>query len=88
VKRRNRKNTEASAAFRPGSGGVCEAQLWKFSAPENPYNREEEPESELVAAESIHEALKYVRRRHGDDFRISKAECLGMIALLSGSPLD
>jgi len=52
------------------------------------YNREEEPESELVAAESIHEALKYVRRRHGDDFRISKAECLGMIALLSGSPLD
>jgi hypothetical protein len=41
----------------------------------------------MVAAESIHDALKYIRRR-GRDFRINKAECIGMIAMLSVSPLD
>jgi uncharacterized iron-regulated membrane protein len=43
--------------------------------------------SHLVAAESIHEALKYIRRIERD-FRINKAECIGMTAMLSGSPLD
>ncbi len=41
----------------------------------------------MVAAESLDQALKYMRRRH-DDLIISKAESLGMIALLSGSPPD
>jgi len=83
VKRR-KKNTGNNAGFRPGSEGVCEAQLWEFSAPKHD---DEEPELQLVAAESLDQALKYMRRRH-DDFIISKAESLGMIALLSGSPLD
>jgi hypothetical protein len=81
-----KKKTEHRAAFRPGSGGVCEAELWKFSAPQDPYI-EEEPESHMVAAESIYEALNYIRRRERD-FRVNKAECIGMIAMLSGSPLD
>jgi hypothetical protein len=73
--------------FQPGSAGVCEAQLWKFSEPQDRYNREKEPDRVLVAAGSLDQALQYVRRRHGD-FNINKAESLGMIALLSGSPLD
>ncbi len=69
-----KKNTDNNAAFRPGSEGVCEAQLW-------------ESESQLVAVESLDQALKYMRRRR-DDFIINKAESLGMISLLSGLPLD
>jgi hypothetical protein len=82
-----RKGSDTSGRFRPGSRGVCEAQLWKFSAPQNPYNDAEEPETHLVAAQSIHEALRYIQWRERD-FSISKAECIGMIAMLSGSPLD
>lgn len=78
---------ERQPAFRPGSGGVCEAQLWKFTAPENRYNVNEPPKTHLVAAKSIDEALKYIQWRE-PDFSISKAECIGLIAMLSGSPLD
>jgi hypothetical protein len=80
---KRKKNRYSRTGFQPGSEGVCEAQLWEFSNPENQEHRE----SHMVAASSIHEALKYIRRRE-PDFRISKAECLGMIAMLSGSPLD
>jgi hypothetical protein len=80
---KRKKNTYSPKRFQVGSEGVCEAQLWKFSNPEN----QEYQESHMVAALSIHEALNYIRRRE-PDFQISKAECLGMIAMLSGSPLD
>jgi hypothetical protein len=40
-----------------------------------------------VAAESLDEALRYLRQRY-DDLQIMEARCTGMIALLSGSPLD
>jgi len=40
-----------------------------------------------VAAESLDAALQYVRQRH-DDFVITAARFVGMVALLSGSPLD
>jgi uncharacterized MnhB-related membrane protein len=40
-----------------------------------------------VAAESLEAALRYMRLRH-DDFAITEARLLGMIPLLSGSPLD
>ncbi len=80
-----KKNRYSRTGFQPGSEGVCEAQLWKFSAPQDPYNLNKKPRSHMVAAESIYEALKYIRHTE-DDFMIDKAECLGMIALLSGSP--
>jgi hypothetical protein len=82
-----KRDSGADTRFRPGSTGVCEAQLWKFSEPQDRYNREKEPDRVLVAAASLDQALQYIRRRHGD-FNINKAESLGMIALLSGSPLD
>jgi hypothetical protein len=45
------------------------------------------PELHWVAAESLDAALLYLRKRH-DDFTIMEARFLGMIPLLSGSPLD
>jgi hypothetical protein len=44
-------------------------------------------ENHWVAAESLDAALLYLRKRH-DDFVIVEARFLGMIPLLSGSPLD
>jgi hypothetical protein len=45
------------------------------------------PEVYWVAAESLDEALRYLRQRY-DDLQIMEARCVGMVALLSGSPLD
>jgi hypothetical protein len=87
TRRMKRTNRAQNNAFRSGSRGVCEAQLWKFCAPQDPYDTDTEPETEMVAALSLDQALKYMRYRHRD-FNITKAESLGMIALLGGSPLD
>ena len=70
-----------------GPRGVCEAQLWKFSEPQDPYDTDKEPETEMVAALPLDQALKYMRYRHRD-FNITEAESLGIIALVGGSPLD
>jgi hypothetical protein len=80
-------STTPKSVFRPGSRGVCEAQLWKFTEPHDQFNPEKEPETELIAALTLDQALKYMRQRHSD-FNINKTESLGMIALLAGSPLD
>ena len=76
-----------STAFRPGTSGECEAQLWKFTGPREILKDDHVPEMHWVAAESLDAALVYMRKRHGD-FMIAKSRFLGMIPLLSGSPLD
>ena len=76
-----------SNVFRPGSRCVREAQLWRLSEPQDPYDADKVRETELVAALSLDQALKYMRYRHRD-FNIAKAESLGIIAPLGGSPLD
>jgi hypothetical protein len=45
------------------------------------------PAVHWVAAESLDAALRYMRQRN-DDFTIMEARFLGIIPLLSGSPLD
>ena len=45
------------------------------------------PEIHWVAAESLDAALLNLRKQH-EDFMITEARFLGMIPLLSGSPLD
>ena len=82
-KRRSANN----ARFRPGRSGACEAQLWSFTGPPEIPNDANAPEIHWVAAESLDAALRYMRRRF-DDFTIVEARFLGMIPLLSGSPLD
>ena len=81
------KRSANNTRFRPGSAGVCEAQLWAFTGTSKVFPDDHAPEVCRVAAESLDEALRYLRQRH-DDLRITEARCVGMVALLSGSPLD
>jgi hypothetical protein len=81
------KRSAKKTRFRPGSTGVCEAQLWTLTGPAKVSFDDHNPEVYWVAAESLDEALRYLRQRY-DELRISEARCVGMVALLSGSPLD
>jgi hypothetical protein len=72
--------------LRPGTSGECEAQLWNFMGPSGILKDDPVPEMHWVA-ESLDAAPIYLRKRH-DDFIITQARFLGMIPLLSGSPLD
>ena len=81
------KRSAKKIRFRPGSTGVCEAQLWRFTGPARVSFDDHNPEVYWVAAESLDEALRYLRQRY-DDLQIMEARCVGMVALLSGSPLD
>ena len=82
-----KKRSAKNARFRPGKTGACEAQLWNFTSSPGILNDENAPEVHFVAAESLDAALSYMRQSH-DDFTITEARFLGMIPLLSGSPLD
>ena len=82
-----KKRQENNSRFRPGSGGACEAQLWSFTGPQRVSDEENIPETVWVAAASLDAALQYVRQRH-EDFIITAARFVSMVALLSGSPLD
>jgi hypothetical protein len=83
AEKRSAKNTR----FRPGSTGACEAQLWTFTGPATLFPDDHAPEVHWVAAESLDAALRYLRQRY-EEFQITEARCVGMVALLSGSPLD
>ena len=88
-RRRTQKKTKKSAdktRFRPGTAGECEAQLWNFTG-QGRLLGDDDSEVYWVAAESLESALRYIRLRH-DDFVITEKRFLGMIPLLSGSPLD
>jgi hypothetical protein len=82
-----KKGLSINKGFRSGRSGACEAQLWKFTGPPGVVEDDAMAEVHWVAAESLDAALLYLRKRH-DDFTIAEARYLGMIALLSGSPLD
>ena len=80
------KRSANNTRFRPGSTGACEAQLWTFSGPRHDVHADQ-ARAYWVAAESLDEALRYLRQRY-DDLAITEARCVSMVALLSGSPLD
>ena len=82
-----RKRSAVNTRFRPGTTGACEAQLWVFTGSPGILNDDSAPQVHWVAAESLDKALRYMRLRHGDSM-ITEARFLGMIPLLSGSPLD
>jgi len=82
-----RKRSAGNTRFRPGTTGACEAQLWNFTCPPGFLADDNAPEVHWVAAESLDAALRYMRLRH-DDSKITEARFLGMIPVLSGSPLD
>jgi hypothetical protein len=82
-----KKRSSVKTRFRQGTTGACEAQLRHFVGPPGILSDDHAPEVQWVAAESLDAALFYLRRRH-DDFVITQARFLGMIRLLSDSPLD
>lgn len=87
-RRQNRHN------FHPGSRGGCEALLWEFRESDLP--RDPEPNDKntlsavrvvMIAATTLDEALSYLRF-NTPDFVVDAVKCLGIIILISGSPLD
>ena len=87
TKKMQKTRPAVSARFRPGATGACEAQLWSFAGPRRILGDDDLPEVQWVAAESLEVALRYMRRRF-EDFTIAEARLVGVIPLLSGSPLD
>ncbi|SPF51766.1 hypothetical protein SBA4_4700002 [Candidatus Sulfopaludibacter sp. SbA4] len=59
--------------------GACEAHLWSLVGLRRIFNNDNAREVHWVAAESLDAALRYTRRH--DDFTITEARLLGMIAL-------
>jgi hypothetical protein len=66
TKKKTRPPTSTNR-FRPGATGECESQLWSFSCPPGISSDDNTPQIHWVAAESLEEALQYMRKRH-DDF--------------------
>jgi hypothetical protein len=78
------KAKEKNSGFRPGHGGACEATLFRFvESARGEFERAEKS----VAATTIDEAFRYVRRRY-PEFRIAEIRASGLIEMLSGSPID
>ena len=73
------------SAFRLGRGGACEATLFAFFGKVPPGAAQ--PTVRRVAATQLLEAVQYMHQRH-HDFQIDRMESLGLIVMLSGSPLD
>ena len=85
---------EKKARFQPGPHGGCEALLFEFRepplAPEDlipPESGPANPRSVLIAAESLDEALVYLRF-HARNFNVHSVRCLGIILMVSGTPAD
>jgi hypothetical protein len=70
--------------FRPGRNGACEARLFLFTGQ---MQGAAEPPVKQVAACNLHEAIKYMRKRHAD-FDILHVQFVALIEMVAGSPLD
>lgn len=68
--------------FEPGARGGCEAQLFEFREAHSP-----DASTIRIATVSLDDALTYLRW-HGDNFQPGTIGSLGLILLVSGSPID
>ncbi len=91
-----KKGNSSSSQFKLGKLGGCESLLYEFrerfsltSSGSDPENSSclPEPHSMRIAATTFDEAFIYLRRRE-PHFAIDSAVCLGLITLVSGSPVD
>jgi hypothetical protein len=81
--------------FRTGVSGLCEARLYEFRekslSPElddsRPPSNRIAPRTEWIAAVTLDEALAYLRLET-PDFDVYSVTCLGLIVMVSGSPLN
>jgi hypothetical protein len=87
------KTKKKKSKFHTGSRGGCESRLYEFR--ERPISEEElkllsnplAPRIELIAAGTLDEALAYLRF-DSPDFDVHTVTCLGLIIMVSGSPLN
>ena len=79
-------NKKRPAAFRQGRFGACEAHLYEFRGRGYPSSSDED-RVERLAVDSIYQGLVYLKRRE-PDFEITSVQLIGLVTLLSGSPLD
>ncbi len=72
-------------SFRPqGRTGACEAVLFEVVGDDGPG---EQTRTARFAAQSVHEVVTYLRHRD-PEFRISSVQQVGLVVLLSGTPLN
>jgi hypothetical protein len=81
--RAKRPQRALKTGFRPGHSGACEARLYQFIGVAC---GEGQPPVERVAASDLHEAIAYMLKWHSD-LDIQRVELLGVIEMVSGSPL-
>jgi hypothetical protein len=74
------------APFRQGRFGACEAHLYEFRGRDCASSSDED-RVERLAADSIYQGLVYLKRRK-PDFEVTSIQFIGLVTLLSGSPLD
>lgn len=79
---KHKSPAQLAKRFITGNSGECEAYLFKFQE-----QGSEEPRTMTIAAARLEDAVSYVRR-DSPDFQIKSAQNLGLIVLVSGSPLD
>jgi len=85
---KGRVKRTARSPFRPGRTRACEAHLFEFAGRDLSGDNEQSVETtEQVAANSIADGLAYLRRWQSN-FEVRSVRWLGLITMVSGSPLD
>ena len=72
--------------FEAGTRGGCEAHLFEFQE-QSAAGPDPEPRRVRIAAVKLDEALSYLHW-HAPDFQIERVQNLGLILMVSGSPVD
>jgi hypothetical protein len=80
--RRDKTLKQTARQFEAGTRGGCEALLFEFQE-----QCTANPRTVRIAAIKLDEALSYLRW-HAPDFEIKSVQNLGLILLLSASPVD
>jgi hypothetical protein len=79
---KDKKRKQSPNRFEAGTHGGCEGSLFEFSEKHSP-----EPRVVRIAALRLDEALAYLRW-HQPDFVVDGVKNLGLILMVSGSPID
>jgi hypothetical protein len=87
---KDKHQKQAQSRFKIGSHGGCEALLFEFrdqSLCRSALDDSEPSEPVRIAARTFEEALDYLHWRE-EQFSIGSVQNLGLILLVSGSPVD
>jgi hypothetical protein len=79
---KNKTVARLTNRFNSGKCGLCEAYLFEFQEV-----RMGEPRSLTIAAARLEDALSHLRE-DSPEFQIKSVQNLGVIVMVSGSPLD